>query len=250
MKTQLWSKCCISYFRQREFCRVPSSTQVNWELDIKGEIQRDICPVAWGTDQNTAWEGSREVNPSCSLETALKMAFVWQRISFTNPKLVGHCGSEKMPIEMGNGSCFCFLYIKLFSETFKWPSHGYWTFYHLLTFKYTNGCPKEPPHIAKEISSINHLLIERLKKETKYVDEHQIFFTVKVWKTCYEFWLKYHLFLPFSPPKQNTAHGPNLVPSDVKANTSWLHPRRFSRSICWHQNGNQVLNLMWFRYLI
>lgn len=176
MKTQLWSKCCISYFRQREFCRVPSSTQVNWELDIKGEIQRDICPVAWGTDQNTAWEGSREVNPSCSLKTALKMAFVWQRISFTNPKLMGHCGSEKMPIEMGNGSCFCFLYIKLFSETFKWPSHGYWTFYHLLTFKYTNGCPKEPPHIAKEISSINHLLIERLKKETKNVDEHQIFF--------------------------------------------------------------------------
>lgn len=57
IKSQLWSKCCISYFRQREFCRVPSSTQVNWELDIKDEKQRDICPVAWGTDQNTAWEG-------------------------------------------------------------------------------------------------------------------------------------------------------------------------------------------------
>lgn len=155
IKSQLWSKCCISYFRQREFCRVPSSTQVNWELDIKDEKQRDICPLAWGTDQNTAWEGSWEVNPSCSLQTALKMAFVCQRISFTNPKLMGHCSSEKIPIEMGNGSCFCFLHIKLFSETFKWPSHGYWTFHHLPTFKCTNGCPKGLPHMAKWISSLH-----------------------------------------------------------------------------------------------
>lgn len=49
---------------------------MNGELDIKDKKQRDICPVAWGTDQNTAWEGNQEVNPFSSLETALKMVFV------------------------------------------------------------------------------------------------------------------------------------------------------------------------------